>query len=214
LNQKDNIQRTIDEVLDDGVILCVRLGDGTPVIDACRAAARGGLTVFELTLTTPGVVEAMRTLALEDSLVVGAGTVLTVDDVRRVKDAGGRFVMSPVFDPEIVDEAHANDLLAIPGTSTPKEILTAHRHGSRLVKVFPAGALGGPGYLRAVRGPLPHVPMVPTNGPTAETIAEYVAAGAVAVGIGGEVFPPGFTVDTVEKAARRVRKAMNAARAA
>ena len=95
----------------------------------------------------------------------------------------------------------------------PSCVMRSHRHGARLVKVFPAAALGGPAYLRAIRGPLPHIPLVPTNGITADTIRDYVSAGAAAVGVGGEVFPEGFTLAHVEEAARRIRRAMDAARA-
>ncbi len=206
------IERTAREVLADGVFLCVRLGSGVPLVEACRAAVRGGLSLLEITLTTPGAFRAIETMAKEDGVIAGGGTVLTPEDARRVAEAGGRFALSPVFDPGVVDEAHRLGLLAVPGTSTPTEILTAHRHGARLVKVFPAAALGGAAYIRAVRGPLPDIPLVPTNGITAETIADYVAAGAVAVGVGGEVFPPNFTLDHVEAASRRIRLAMDAAR--
>ena len=206
------VEKTLHDVLADGVFLCVRLGADTPLIEACRAAVRGGLSLLEITLTTPGALRAIETLAKEEGAIAGGGTVLTPEDARRVADAGGRFALSPVFDPGVVDEAHRLGLLAVPGTSTPTEILAAHRHGARLVKVFPAAALGGPAYLRAVRGPLPDVPLVPTNGIVAETIADYLQAGAVAVGVGGDVFPPGFTLEHVEKAAGRVRAAMNAAR--
>jgi 2-dehydro-3-deoxyphosphogluconate aldolase/(4S)-4-hydroxy-2-oxoglutarate aldolase len=207
-----SIDSTLREVLADGVFLCVRLGPEAAVIDACRAAARGGLPMLEITLTTPGALEAIAELSRDEGLLVGGGTVLSPVDARAVAEAGGRFALSPVFDAEVVDEAHALGLLAVPGAATPREILAAQRHGARLVKVFPSGALGGAAYLRAVRGPLPDVKLVPTGGPTAETIGEYVAAGAAAVGVGGEVFPPGFTLVQVEAAAQRVRKAMNAAR--
>jgi len=210
----EKIDRTVRDVLADGVFLCVRLGAGSPLVDACRAAIRGGLSVLEITLTTPGALEAMAALARDGGVVVGGGTVLTRDDARAVADAGGRFALSPVFDPDVVDEAHRLGLLAVPGTATATEILAAHRHGARLVKVFPAAALGGLAYLRAIRGPLPNIPLVPTNGITAETIRDYVDAGAVAVGVGGEVFPEGFTLTHVEDAARRIRRAMDAARIA
>ena len=206
------VEKTLHDVLADGVFLCVRLGADTPLIEACRAAVRGGLSLLEITLTTPGALRAIETLAKEEGAIAGGGTVLTPEDARRVADAGGRFALSPVFDPGVVDEAHRLGLLAVPGTSTPTEILAAHRHGARLVKVFPAAALGGPAYLRAVRGPLPDVPLVPTNGIVAETIVDYLRAGAVAVGVGGDVFPPGFTLEHVEKAAARIRAAMTAAR--
>ncbi|HEU4365259.1 MAG TPA: bifunctional 4-hydroxy-2-oxoglutarate aldolase/2-dehydro-3-deoxy-phosphogluconate aldolase [Candidatus Krumholzibacteria bacterium] len=209
----DAIEHTVRDVLADGVFLCVRLGREAPLVEACRAAVRGGLSLLEITLTTPGALEAIETLAKEHGAVAGAGTVLRPEDIRRVADAGGRFALSPVFDPEVVDEAHRLGLLAVPGTSTPTEILAAHRHGARLVKVFPAALLGGAAYIRAVRGPLPDIPLVPTNGITAEAIAEYIAAGAVAVGVGADVFPRGFTLDHVEAASRRIRAAMDAARA-
>jgi len=204
------IEQTLTRVLEDRVILCIRFTDGSMVLDAARAAIRGGLGVIELTLTTPGALESMAILAAEGDALVGAGTVLTVEEVEQVAAAGGRFAMSPVFDRDVLDAAHHHGLLAVPGAATPGEILTAYRAGAPLVKVFPAAALGGPAFLKAVRGPLGHIPMVPTSGPTADTVAEYFAVGASAVGIGAEVFPPGFTLDHVEHAARRVRDAVNA----
>ena len=203
-----------DAFLADGVILCVRLGEGVPIIEGCRAAARGGLKIFEVTLTTPGALKLIKTLSQDEDILVGAGTVLSPEDVGPVADAGGRFALSPVFDPEVVDEVHRRGLLAVPGAGTPKEILAAYRGGATLVKVFPAASLGGPRFLSAVRGPLPDIPLIPTSGPSAETIADYMAAGAVAVGVGREVFTEGFTPESVEKASRRVRKAMTEARAA
>jgi len=173
---------------------------------------RGGLSVLEITLTTPGALEAMAVLARDAGVIAGGGTVLTREDARAVAEAGGRFALSPTFDPEVIDEAHRLGLLAVPGAATATEILAAYRAGARLVKVFPAAALGGPAYLRAIRGPLPDIPLVPTNGITSETIRDYVAAGAVAVGVGGEVFPDGFTLEHVENASRRIRRAMDEAR--
>jgi 2-dehydro-3-deoxyphosphogluconate aldolase/(4S)-4-hydroxy-2-oxoglutarate aldolase len=208
------IERTLQEVLADGVFLAVRLGEGAPVADACRAAVRGGLRLIELTLTTPGALEAVRALAAEGEGVIGAGTVLTVEDARRAAEHGARFAMSPVTDEAVIAESHRLGMLAVPGAGSATEILRAHRAGARLVKVFPSGPLGGPEFLRKVRGPLPHIPLVPTSGPSADTLADYVAAGAVAVGVGTEVFAPGFTLASVEGAARRLRRAMDGARAA
>jgi len=204
------LDATHAHVLKDRVILCIRLTDGAAVMDACHAAMKGGLGVIELTLTTPGALEVMTQLADDPSACVGAGTVLSTKDVEAVAAAGGRFAMSPVYDAEVVTAAHQNGLLAVPGAATPGEIFAAHRSGARMVKVFPSAALGGPAFLRAVRGPLPHIPMVPTSGPTAETLGDYFAAGAVAVGVGGEVFPPGYTLDHVEQAAAKVRRAVEA----
>lgn len=206
------IRTTLEAVLADGVFLAVRLSAADGLLEACRAAARGGLRLLELTLTTPGAIAAIETLAEDETLLVGGGTVLTTQEVGRVAAAGGRFVLSPVFDPEVLAAARAAGLLYVPGAATPKEILTAHRAGAALVKVFPAGPLGGPDFLRLVRGPLPEVLLVPTSGPSAENLYEYLEAGAVAVGVGREVFPPGFTLDSAERAAKRVREAMRQAR--
>ena len=206
------IRRTLLDCLADGVFLAARLPADAPLVDACRAAARGGLRLLEITLTTPGALEAIRALADDEGVIVGAGTVLSVQDARDVAAAGARFAMSPVLDAAVIAESHRLGMLAIPGGGTATEILAASRAGALLVKVFPAGPLGGPEFLRKIRGPLPDIPLVPTSGPSAETLADYLAAGAVAVGVGTEVFTPGFTLDTIEAAARRLRTAMDRAR--
>jgi 2-dehydro-3-deoxyphosphogluconate aldolase/(4S)-4-hydroxy-2-oxoglutarate aldolase len=209
---RDVIERTRNEVLAEGVILCIRMGADDPVLEACRAALDGGLRVLEITLTTPGALKIISELSTDERAIVGGGTVLTPDDVRAVSIAGGRFVLSPAFHPQVVDEAHLHGLLAIPGTATPSEILAAYRHGAMAIKVFPCGQLGGPAYLKSVSGPFPDMPLVPTSGPNAENLAEYFEAGAVAVGVGADVVPPGFTLESVEKAARRVKEAIDRAR--
>jgi Entner-Doudoroff aldolase len=150
------LEETLARVLEDRVILCIRLSDGSGLLDAARAAIRGGLSVIELTLTTPGALEVMATLASEGEALVGAGTVLTVEEVEQVKRAGGQFARAPVFDQAVVEASNRLGLLPVPGAATPREILTAHQGGARLVKVFPSAALGGPAFLKAVRGPLGH----------------------------------------------------------
>jgi 2-dehydro-3-deoxyphosphogluconate aldolase/(4S)-4-hydroxy-2-oxoglutarate aldolase len=201
-----------DAFVADGVVLCIRLENDVKLLESCRAAARGGLRTLELTLTTPGALRTIETLAQDSDLLVGAGTVLSVEDVRRSAEAGARFVLSPVFDPQVVDEARRRGLLAVPGASTATEILAAHRHGAPLVKLFPAGPLGGPAYLRALRGPLPGIPLVPTSGPCTGNLADYFDAGATAVGVGAEVFSPGFDETSIETVARSIRRAADAAR--
>jgi 2-dehydro-3-deoxyphosphogluconate aldolase / (4S)-4-hydroxy-2-oxoglutarate aldolase len=211
-NENRTIEQTVAEILEDGAFLAVRLGAGAPVVEACRAAVRGGLRVLELTLTTPGALEAIEALSGEKGVVAGAGTVLRPEQVREVAARGGRFVLSPVHDPAVLHEAERLGLLAVPGGATPTEIYNAYRSGARLVKFFPAGALGGPEFIRTFRGPFPDVPLVPTSGPNAENLHEYLAAGAVAVGVGREVFPPGYSLRSIEAASGRVREALDAAR--
>jgi 2-dehydro-3-deoxyphosphogluconate aldolase/(4S)-4-hydroxy-2-oxoglutarate aldolase len=204
---------TLTSLLSEGAVLAVRLGPGENLPGACLAAARGGIGALEITLTTPGALGAIEALAKESGVLAGGGTVLTAEDVRNVARAGGRFALSPVFDPEAADEARRANLLYIPGAATPTEILRAHRDGAPVVKFFPSAALGGPAFIRAFRGPFPGIPILPTSGPTAENLASYFDAGAVAVGVGGaEFFPPGWTAASVEAAARKVRQALSRVR--
>jgi len=208
------MQDTLTSLLGEGAVLAVRLGPGENLAGACLAAARGGIGALEITLTTPGALGTIEALAKESGVLAGGGTVLTAEDVRNVARAGGRFALSPVFDPEAADEAARAGILYIPGAATPTEILRAHRHGAPVVKFFPSAALGGPAFIRAFRGPFPNIPILPTSGPTAETLADYFAAGAVAVGVGGaEFFAPGWTPASVEAAARKVRQALSRVRA-
>ena len=205
---------TLKTLLEEGAVLAVRLGPGENLAGACLAAARGGIGALEITLTTPGALGTIEALAKESGVLAGGGTVLTAEDVRNVAKAGGRFALSPVFDPGAADEAKRLDLLYIPGAATPTEILAAHRYGAPVVKFFPSGALGGPAFMKAFRGPFPNIPLLPTSGPTAENLASYFEAGAVAVGVGGaEFFAPGWTPSSVEAAARKVRQALSRVRA-
>jgi 2-dehydro-3-deoxyphosphogluconate aldolase/(4S)-4-hydroxy-2-oxoglutarate aldolase len=206
---------TLSDLLRERAVLAVRLPGGADLTGACRAAVRGGIRVLEITLTTPGALEAIALFSRQPEVIAGGGTVLTADDARAVARAGGRFALSPVFEPAAMEEARRLGLLGIPGAGSVTEILAAHRHGAPVVKVFPSGALGGPEFLRAVRGPFPSIPLLPTSGPTAANLAGYFEAGAAAVGVGGaEFFPSGWTPESVEAAARRVRTALDALRTA
>lgn len=199
-------------IIADGAIVCIRQPDAAAARRAVDAALAGGLSVIEVTLTTPGALELIRTLNGRSDVIVGAGTVMDPDELEAVADAGGRFAFSPVFDADVLARGAERDVLVVPGATTPTEILSAHRAGASMVKVFPSGAIGGPAYLRAVRGPLPHIPLVPTSGPTADTIGEWFAAGATAVGVAGDLFAPGWTVDSATAVAHRIRVAIDKAR--
>ena len=208
------IDATRSALLADGVIVAIRCDDAATAERAARAALAGGLRVLEITPTTPGALELIARLAGEGVALVGAGTVLGPADVTAVAAAGARYALSPVFGADVADAARAAGLLYVPGAATPLEMLTAHRAGCALVKFFPSGALGGPAFLRAVRGPLPEIGLIPTSGPDSTNIGDFVAAGARAVGVGPELFGPGWTPESVTAAARRTREAMDAARAA
>ena len=167
------------------LIAIVRFHEGGDLAGTVAALTEGGVGLVEITLDTPGALDAIRT-ASEAGLSVGAGTVLTVDEVRASADAGARFVVSPGLVPEVVAAALEAGLEALPGVLTPTELLQALAAGARAVKLFPASP-GGPALVRALRGPFPNVPLVPTGGVRVSEIASYLEAGATAVALGSEL---------------------------
>jgi 2-dehydro-3-deoxyphosphogluconate aldolase/(4S)-4-hydroxy-2-oxoglutarate aldolase len=154
---------------------------------AMHAAIAGGFRCVEVTLTTPGALELVAELSRRADLTVGAGTVLTVADAEAAVAAGARFLVSPVFDPEVVRTAATLGVASLPGCHTPTELLAAHRAGATLLKLFPAPA-GGPAWLRSVLAPLPFLRVVPTNGIDADNAADWLAAGAWALGFNAAIF--------------------------
>jgi 2-dehydro-3-deoxyphosphogluconate aldolase / (4S)-4-hydroxy-2-oxoglutarate aldolase len=155
-----------------------------------------GIRSLELTLTTKGALDVVERLAsqLPDGVDLGMGTVLTPDEVDRAVDAGARFVVSPSVVPEVIDAAIGRGVASYPGALTPTEIHTAWRAGASAVKLFPGGALG-PRYLKAVRAPLPDIPIVPTGAVDIDAIGAWLAAGAVAVGLGGPLIGDALAPD-------------------
>lgn len=154
---------------------------------AIHAAIEGGFRIVEFTLTTPRALEMIAELRNAKDVAVGAGTVLSVEQVREAHSAGAGFVVSPICDPVIVAEAARLDLACIPGASTPTEMENAHRLGADFVKLFPAPA-GGVEFVKSVRGPLPHLRIYPTNGITLENFVEYLEAGCAGVGFTAWLF--------------------------
>jgi 2-dehydro-3-deoxyphosphogluconate aldolase / (4S)-4-hydroxy-2-oxoglutarate aldolase len=175
----------VEEVERAGVVAIIRMKDPEKVRAVFEAIAEGGVRVIEVTMSVPGAVELIRQLAakMPSGCVLGAGTVLDGETARRVIDAGARFVVSPVFRPDVIAACHAEDAAVMPGCFTPTEILNAWDAGADIVKVFPATALG-PGFLKDVRGPLPQVRLMPTGGVTLDNAGDWIRAGAVAVGVG------------------------------
>src|SRR5204862_6041683 len=174
-----------DAQLDSGGIAGVRMAETAGLRAAARALAAGGVGAVEITLTTPGAIEAIAELVSDGELgcVVGAGTVLDQAAARGVIDAGARFVVSPTLNPAVIRLCRERDIPCMPGAFTPTEILAAWRAGAPLVKLFPAAAVG-PGYLRDLLAPLPFVRLVPSGGVTLENAADWIRAGAAAVSVG------------------------------
>jgi 2-dehydro-3-deoxyphosphogluconate aldolase / (4S)-4-hydroxy-2-oxoglutarate aldolase len=172
-----------------GIVPVVRAPSPQLAIRAAEAVLAGGISIFEITMTVPdaaGVIRALRD-RFGDRALVGAGTVLSAADARHCIEAGARFVVSPGLDLATIEATHAAGLPIMPGALTPTEVITAWKAGAEMVKIFPASAMGGPKYLRALRGPLPQVKLLPTGGVNESTAGEYIAAGAAALGVGSEL---------------------------
>jgi 2-dehydro-3-deoxyphosphogluconate aldolase/(4S)-4-hydroxy-2-oxoglutarate aldolase len=174
-----------------GALAVVRLPRADDVLPVARALHAGGVSAIEVTMTVPGALHAVERLAREcdAEILIGVGSVLDAPTVRRAVDAGARFIVSPVFRREVVDEAHRHGAAAFPGAFTPTEILQAHEAGADLVKVFPSDALG-PAFIKGVLAPMPFLRLVPTGGVTPQNAGGWIRAGAVAVGLGGALVDP------------------------
>ncbi len=172
----------------------LRTPHGDRAIPAMEAALAAGFKVCEYTLTIPGAFDCIRNTSENHSdVVVGAGTVLTPDQAREAVAAGARFLVSPIMDPQMIQLAQDLGVAIIPGCSTPTEMQAAHEAGAPLVKLFP-GPAGGPAWVRATLGPLPHLRIVPTSGVSSDNAREFLQAGAHAVGF----VAPLFDADDVE----------------
>jgi len=193
-----------------GVVAVIRSASVDAALACTRALVRGGVTGIEITFSTPGAAEAIAEARRElPDALVGAGTVLDQASLAAACDAGAAFLVSPHTDEALLDAARERDVPFLPGALTPTEVVRAHRAGAACVKLFPGSAVG-PGYVKALRGPLPHIPLMPTGGVDEKNLGEWFAAGVVAVGMGGSLATG--TPEAVEAAARRVSAALRAVR--
>ncbi len=168
----------------------LRTSEASAAGPAMNAAVRAGFRIVEFTLTTPGALERIAEFSARDGLIVGAGTVLSVDDARAAVDAGARFLVSPVTDEVVIEEATRLGVASMPGVHTPTEMLRAHTAGAQLQKLVPAPGLG-PAFVKACLGPLPFLNIVPTNGCDATNAGAWLAAGAHALGFVAPLFDAG-----------------------
>ena len=183
---KQEVRRRIEEI---GIVPVVRASSSREACLAAEAVCEGGIPIVEITMTVPGAIEVIRELAKScgSEVLIGAGTVLNAEDARRSFDAGAQFLVTPGFSRATVEFAARESKLIMAGALTPTEIIEAWTAGADLVKVFPCGQVGGAKYIKALKGPLPQVAMVPTGGVNLSTAAEFIEAGAAALGIGGEL---------------------------
>ena len=172
-----------------GIVPVVRASSAREARIAADAVCEGGIPIVEITMTVPGAVEVIRELTKGGGtdVLVGAGTVLNTEAARRCLDAGAQFLVSPGLNLQTVELAVREGKLMMAGALTPTEVMAAWEAGSDFVKIFPCGQMGGAKYIKALKGPFPQVPFVPTGGVNLNTAAEFIEAGAVALGIGGEL---------------------------
>ena len=197
---REQIRRT-------GAVAILRLTDHSHTLDVARALADAGLDVIEVTLDHPAALDALRAMAdaLPDHVLLGAGTVRRPDQVTSAAAAGARFCVSPNVDAAVIRASLADGLEPLPGACTATEVAAALDAGARMLKLFPAGPLG-PGYLRALLGPFRDIELVPTGGIRHDAVAPWMAAGAVAVGLGSDLVGPQPAADDIDEIARRARR--------
>lgn len=168
-----------------GIIPAVRVYSESEAMFAAEAVSGSGIPIVELTMTTPGAIGVIGQLTRYSSdVIVGAGTIFDVETACRCLDAGASFLTSPGLDLEIVEFALKRDVAVLPGALTPSEVMAAWKAGADFVKVFPCSANGGPDYIRALKAPFPHIPLIASGGVTQKNAADFILAGAAALGIG------------------------------
>ena len=168
-----------------GIVAIIRANSANELIDAAAAIHAGGVDVIEVTMTTPSALQVISDVssAYGDSVLVGAGSVLDAETARAVMLAGAEFIVSPVTKMDVIEICNRYGKVVIPGAFTPTEILMAWEAGADYVKVFPSSGVG-PTYIKDIKAPLPHIPLVPTGGINAENAAEFISAGSTALGVG------------------------------
>lgn len=182
---------TLDRILDAGLVAVLRGGANAGLVEVVRALVEGGVPVAEIAFTVPNAVEVIGAVrkALGESVCLGAGTVLDPETARAALLAGAEYVVTPTLNLDVIRLCRRYDRAVLPGAFTPTEVLTAWEAGADVVKVFPAD-VGGPAYLRALRGPLPQVRLMPTGGVDLSTARAFLDAGACCLGVGGSLVEP------------------------
>jgi 2-dehydro-3-deoxyphosphogluconate aldolase / (4S)-4-hydroxy-2-oxoglutarate aldolase len=178
-----------NKIVEIGIVPVVRAASAQQAMQAAAAVCAGGIPIVEITMTVPGAIDVIAQLAktMGNDVIVGAGTVLDADAAERCIDVGAEFLVSPGFDLATVQFAKQQRILIMAGALTPTEVIAAWKAGSDFVKIFPCGTVGGAKYIKALKAPLPQVPMVPTGGVNLDTATDFIQAGADALGVGGEL---------------------------
>ena len=179
----------LNRMIEEGLIPVIRVASAKEAIDVADAIKEGGVSFIEITMSVPGAIDTIKELTqkYKDEIIMGAGTILDPETARAALLAGAQFIVSPTLNLDVIQLAHRYSAVVVPGAMTPTEILAAWNAGADMVKVFPAAQLGGPEYLKALRGPLPQILLVPTGGVNLQNAGAFIKAGATALGVGGEL---------------------------
>jgi 2-dehydro-3-deoxyphosphogluconate aldolase / (4S)-4-hydroxy-2-oxoglutarate aldolase len=214
------IEDVISRIEKVGIIPVVRAASVAEATRAVEAICAGGIPVVEITMTVPNAVSVIREVAQQygDKVLIGAGTVITAEQAESCLRAGAEFLVSPGLAAPVLSVAQASGKLAIPGALTPTELMNAHVLGARLVKIFPCGNVGGPKYLKSLKAPFPGAMLIPTGGVNAANAADFIAAGAFALGVGADLVDTKAlregNLQKIISAAQELVQAVNSARAA
>jgi 2-dehydro-3-deoxyphosphogluconate aldolase/(4S)-4-hydroxy-2-oxoglutarate aldolase len=185
--KKEEVRARIEEI---GIVPAIRLSSAEDARFATEAISYGGIPIVEITMTVPGAIEVISDLARNSpELIVGAGTLFDVETARRCLDAGATFLTSPGLDLAIVEFARKENIVVLAGALTPTEVTTAWKAGADFVKIFPCSQVGGESYIRALQRPFPQVRLIAAGGVNQQTAANFILAGASAIGVGGELIP-------------------------
>ena len=192
--KKEDVLKRIHEI---GLLPVLRANSVSEALALAEAIEAGGVTALEVTMTVPGAIEVIRQLVRETQgrILIGAGTVLDPETARACMMAGAEFIVSPSLNIKTIEICRRYSVPVMPGALTPTEVLTAWEAGADVVKVFPCSALGGAKYLKALKAPLPQIELIPTGGVSLATATEFLAAGAFALGVGGDLVNPQAIAD-------------------
>ena len=212
------IEDVIHRIGEIGIVPVVRAATVEDATSAVEAICAGGIPILEITMTVPNAASVIRQVAREygSTVLIGAGTVTTAEQAEQCIRAGAEFIVSPGLSLPVLGVAQARAKLAIPGALTPTELMNAQENGAKLIKIFPCGNVGGPKYLRSLRAPFPNVALIPTGGVNASNAAEFIAAGAFALGVGADLVNADALRDgnlaKITEAARELVRAVSSAR--
>lgn len=181
--------KVIEQIQKIGILPVLRADSVARALKIAQAIEAGGITALEVTMTVPGAIDVIRTLAEQagDRILIGAGSVLDPETARLCMLAGAQFVVSPTLKVATIEMCHRYGVAVMPGAITPTEVLTAWEAGADIVKVFPCSAMGGASYLKAIKAPMPQLRLIPTGGVSLATAEEFLRAGALALGVGGDL---------------------------